>query len=313
MPDAEPAAAGEPASAAVDLAGDLVTTHMFCHTQRVVLAQLREKFPALKPQVEAAELEWNGAFRQAEAGVVVRLNEMLGPEWQAEIAPDLEAAATATMAGLDEAQTVALLAAVKERAKGVMESPEREMLPASDPRFMAKPEEEFLHGHKRRWLSPAGMAAPGMKVTLEVPLSWKEDPPGDPPGLQLWMWSPDGGHGQDVFTVKLMRLPDLPPQEREELYTEKFARRYCSSLRYVSSALDELGGMRVGIIHATAQKEKAGVMVDMHHVCYYVVAGKALVLVMASTTDAGGPEVRRARLQKLEPLMKLVVGSVRLM
>lgn len=295
------------------LVEDLAKTYGFCHTQRVQLAQVRGKFPKLEAQVQAAELAWNSAFSQAEEGVTERLKEHLGAEWpgaEKQAAEELETRATAITAVLDEAGAVAFLTEVGQHAKGVMESPQREMLLATDPRFVAEPEQEFLRGYKRRWPCPGGLKALGRRVSVEAPLSWKEKLPTTAGVTREWVV--DGGHGRDTLSVMLRRLPGVPPPaDAAEFFTEDFGRSFCEDgLTFVSFATSKLGDVPMGIVHGTGHVEQIDGTADMHMVYHYLLKGDTFLVVSFGTTRSGPAEVRQARMKQLEPLMKLVVGSV---
>ncbi len=304
---------GTPGAREVSLREDLGETYSFCHTQRVRLAQVRKKFPKLEAQAQAAELAWNTAYSQAEGGVTERLKKRLAREWpglKVEVDKDVETRAAAVTHALDEAGARAFLTEVRQHAKGVMESPQREMLLAADPRFVAAPEQEFLHGHRRQWLCPEGLKAPGRRVSLETPLSWKEKF-STAPGLTR-QWAMEGGHSDDTASVVLRRLPGVPEAaEVAEMFTEDFARGLCGEgLTLVSFATSKLGDVPHGIVHGTGHVEQFNTTVDAHVVIHYLVKGDTFFAVSVGTSREGPAEVRQARLKQLEPLMRLVVGSV---
>lgn len=77
-----PLASGQAPPIKTTVAQDLAKTFGFCYGQRLSLTQLRQMFPDLETQVMLAEMQWNSAFKEAEAGVRVP-SKAFGPEqWE---------------------------------------------------------------------------------------------------------------------------------------------------------------------------------------------------------------------------------------
>jgi hypothetical protein len=295
------------------LVQDLANTFGFCYGQRLTLTQLRQMFPDLETQIMLAEMQWNSAFKEAEVGVEERLKAFGPDQWEinrAKMIAQFEPILKQQNGKATHELAVNVLEVVQQRAKGVLDSPHREMLLASHPRFVKSPQLEFSMGYTGTFSSKGHSKAKGVDLTVRYPLSWKQFEADRPNIVQKW--TSDGGHGNDIFMVQIRKLPAVPtPQESAELFTGAFANQMFEGggkvLSYTTGRLEKLP---LGIVHFTQTTKRLDVSVDTRGVFYYLIHGDAFISLQFLCYTPGGAEAKDARIKQLDPLIRLIVNSL---
>jgi len=270
-------------------------------------------YPELESQVMIAELRWNIAFQAAEEGVEARLKVLFPDRWadsRAKLIAKWQPILRHQNSKATREMAIKVLELIQQRAKGVLDSPHREMLLSSHPRFAKAPALEFTSGYTGTFSSKGHSKAKDVELTIKYPLSWKKLEADRPNIVQKWI--SDGGHGTDVFMVLVRRFPTLPTaQEKAELFTESFAKEMCESLgKLVSYTTGRLERQPLGIVHFTGTTKRLDLTVDARGVCYYLVQDDAIVALQFMCYAPGDPEVKESRFKQLEPLFKLIVNSL---
>lgn len=295
------------------IAQDLGKTFGFCYGQRLSLNQLRQMFPDLETQIMLTEMQWNSAFKEAEEGVEARLKVFAPDEWadaRTKIIAQIEPILRQQNSKSTREMAINFLEVVQQRAKGVLDSPNREMLLASHPQFVKSPEQEFAAGYTGTFSSKGHPKAKGVELTFRYPLSWKQLEADRPNIVQKW--TSDGGHGTDIFMLQIRKFPDPPtPQESEELFTESFAKEMFEVggkvLSYTTGRLEKLP---LGIVHFTQTTKRLDLSVDTRGVFYYLIHEDAFIALQFMCYTPGGAEAKEARIQQLDPLIKAMVNSL---
>ncbi len=308
-----PPASGQAPPVKTTVVQDLSKTFGFCYAQRQSLTQLRQMFPDLEPQIILAEMQWNSAFKEAEAGVEERLKAFGAEQWEdtrLKLIAQFESVLKPQNSKATREMVINFLEAVQQRAKGVLDSPNREMLLASNPKFVKSPELEFATGYTGTFSSKGHAKAKGVELTIRYPLSWRQLEADRPSIVQKWI--SDGGHGTDIFMVLIRKLPATPtPQELAELFTESYAKEMFDdggkTLSYTTGRLERLP---LGIIHFTQTTKRLDVSVDTRGVFYYLVHEDAFIALQFMCYTPGGPEAKEVRVKQLEPLIKAIVNSL---
>ena len=197
-----PVASGQEPEIKTTLAEDLVRTFGFCYSQRLSLKQLRQKFPDMEAQIMLAEIQWDNAFKEAEVAVEARLKALVPKQWEDErekMFSDFEPIIRQQNSKANREIAAQFLKAVQQRAKGALESPNREILLSSHPMFVKSPELEFATGYIGTFASKGHSKAKGVELSVRYPLSWKQHEADRPNIVQKWISG--AGHGTDVFMI----------------------------------------------------------------------------------------------------------------
>jgi len=310
---AAPRATGQTPPVKKTVSQDLAATYGFCYGQHFSLMQLRQMFPELETQVTLAEMRWNIAFKQAEEGVEARLKALAQGEWEdtkAKMIAQFEPILRKQNSAATRDVAIKFLEVVQQRAKGGLDSPNLEMLLASNPKFVKLPELEFSDGYTGTFLSKGHPKAKGVELTIRYPLSWKQYEADRPNIVQKW--TSDGGHGTDVFMVQVRKLPAMPTeQERAELFTVSFANEMFEyGGKVISYTTGKLERLPLGIVHFTQTTKRLDVSVDTQGVFYFLIFDDSFIALQFMCYTPGGAEAKDARIKQLEPLIKLIVNSL---
>jgi hypothetical protein len=270
-------------------------------------------FPDLEPQIMLTEMQWNSAFKEAEGGVEDRLKEFYPNQWadtRAKMIAQFEPILKEQNSKATREIAIKFLEVVQQRAKGVLDSPNREMLLASHPKYLKSPELEFATGYTGTFASKGHSKAKGVELTVRYPLSWKQLEADRPNIVQKW--TSDGGYGTDIFMVQIRKFPSLPtPQESAEFFTESFAKEMFEdggkTLSYITGRLEKLP---LGIVHFTQTTKRLDVTVETRGVFYYLILDDAFIALQFMCYTPGGAEAKEARIKQLEPLIKSIMNSL---
>lgn len=294
------------------LVEDLARTFGFCLGQHYTLDQLRREHPEMQAQVKLAEMKWNLAFEKAEAGVEARLKEIFGEKWEgvrASMHAQMEPALKQQNSGATPETIASFLQLVEKRSTGVIESANAlEMLLSSDPRFVQAPEQEMARGFIGRFTTKDHPKAKGLELNLRHPLSWKKEEAERPNIVQKW--TSDGGHGTDVFMLQVRRFPaPLTAEEKAEVFSEAMAKELFGAglLSYTTSTLER---MPVGISHFTNTAERLDFKLESRGVSFHLVFQDVWISLQFMCYTPGGAEAREARIKQLDPLIKMIAGSL---
>ena len=308
-----PVARGQEPEIKTTLAEDLVRTFGFCYSQRLSLKQLRQKFPDMEAQIMLTEMQWDNAFEEAEFAVEARLKALVPKQWEEKrekMFSDFEPTIRQQNSKANREIAGQFLKVVQQRAKGALESPNREILLSSHPKFVKSPELEFTTGYIGAFASKGHSKAKGVELSVRYPLSWKQYEADRPNIVQKWISG--AGHGTDVFMIHIRKLSELPtPEEKAEFFTEAFANTMFEDggkpLSYITKRLER---QSVGIVHFTQTTERLDLTIDTRGVFYYLIHEDAFIALQFMCYTPGGADAREARIKQLEPLVKAIVNSL---
>lgn len=295
------------------LQGDLAQTYSFVEAQKMTLSQLASRFPDLAYSAASSEVKWNASFGRAGVATGDRLASLLGDEW-----PKLKETMMAQYAPLISKQNetasreyaLQFFEEVNKRAGGQLSSPVREMLLASHPDYRVAPEQEFARGWVSEFNSAGHSKAKGLEVKLKVPISWVRAEADRPNIVQKWR--SDGGHGDDQMMFQIRLLPDgLSAADRSELFTEAAAIEMAGEGgKLISFKAGKLERLPLGIFHSIVTTERIDVKTTMRNLMYYVVTERHLIMMQFLVISEKGEDFMEQRMKTIEPLTKLIAGSM---
>jgi hypothetical protein len=263
--------------------------------------------------VQIAQLQWDAAFKDAETNVEVRLQALGGESWlqsRALLVAQLEPLLQKQNQQTTEDDALAFTELVQQRAKGVIDSPIREVLLASHPDFIKSPALEFSRGYVGTFSTKDHPKAKGVELILKHPLSWKQQE-GDRPNI-VQKWTSDAGHGADSLMIQIRKLPEAPTEEeRAAFFTEDFAGAlFGDSGKVTRFAVSKLEQLPVGIVHFSQSVQMLETALQLHGVMYYMVFEDAFISVQLMCGGPGNAIDPGKRFLLVEPLMKQIANSL---
>ncbi len=291
---------------------DLVQTYGWYEGQRASLEAIAHSLPELASEATRAHMEFENVFRFGAEGVSKRLQELAGKDWQEMLAKFDEQVATLEGAQFERQTAVDYIAKVRERSRGRIESPMREMLLASTPTYTQQPVLEFRAGYIGAFSTTGEPKAGGMRFSVQHPLSWSPQPVPAPDVVQ--QWTSDGGHGNDHIRLCVAPLPTaISASAVEAAFTEEGARQLLpEGAEFIRFRQGKLHDQPLGIVNFVIKQTAAdGTARPLRCVMYYFIApGKLISLQGLVTAPQNASEAAREdRFTRAEPLFQAVIGS----
>lgn len=283
--------------------------------QEYSLSRIEKEFPELTGGVELARAQFSSTFPDINNKLEKELIQALGESQFQEIAAKLRIRIEKSIAGQNFTNDIAInfLEQVKARSKGKIENPVLEYLLAV--KYTSNPVGEFVDGFRQRYQMDGTGKSQGIKLALQLPLSWAAKEGERPHVVQKWQ--SENGTGMEMMSIEIHDAQGYNPTKKE---MEEFVRSgevkgvVPKGTIYIASGNFNLE-MRTGYwIQATMQGDRAGFEYYQNYLMYQIFfRGKAIGL----TCAAVGPESEKinvnAAFKKVRPLCQQVLNSLVLM
>ena len=289
--------------------------------QKESLNAIRERFPSLAGKVLLAQMTWEKYFAAAEENLEKRLEGIFQNRW-----PDFKRSTVSMakkmlgerMASATVAEAQAYLDDIPKRVKGELVPVMRDMLLASHPEYIQRPEVEFSRGYTTTYSTQGHPKSNGVQMMLKLPMSWARQE-GDRPHI-VQKWKSDAGHGKDEIMIIISDLAEMEPdlakraQASKEIMTEQGARDLLNEVgEFVRFKTGTIEGIPLGICEYFRDSERVDLRFSLRGQWYYFIHQNSFVIIQLSTvemTEEGSQAALGPRLAKFETLMKLVVNSI---
>ncbi|MDB6139233.1 MAG: hypothetical protein JWO94_2305 [Verrucomicrobiaceae bacterium] len=292
---------------------DLTQTYGWYDAQRATLEAIARSLPGLAGEAARAHGEFENVFRAGAEGVSQRLQQASGKDWPGLLSKFDEQSAGLEAAKFDKAAALDYLGQVRERSRGRIESPVREMLLASTPAYAQQPVLEFKAGYTGFFTTVGQPKANGLRFNFKHPLSWS--PQAVPAPDVVRQWTSDGGHGYDYIRLSVVKLPPaLSADAVEAVFTDQGARSLMPEggqfLRFRQGTLND---QPLGILHFIVNPAGGGSSLPpLRCVMYYLILPGNLLSIQGLVTPPPNATeaAREDRFTRLEPLFQAVAGSL---
>lgn len=307
-------ALGQATPVKMPLSTDLMRTYGACLSMRSTIKLIKQQYPGLGLEADAAQAHWDAVFKACEDNLDVRLTEKFGDKWVT-ARPAIEQQGQAAMKILQDNMTEDLARSVIRethlRGTTLADSPVRMLLLASHPDFMKQPEEEIQRGFVTPFSTQGHQKANGVKLNLKVPMSWKPAE-GDRPHI-VQKWTSDAGHGPEIIMLQIAPVSvALNDQPKEVLFTEDLAREYFGQAKLKVSDFKtmKLEARTAGWVKLDGVLERLDTRLETSGISCYFLSGENLVAIHLSCFAKEGSGTSESGRKKLEPLFKHVLNSV---
>ncbi|MDB6073950.1 MAG: hypothetical protein JWO89_1590 [Verrucomicrobiaceae bacterium] len=291
---------------------DLVQTYGWYEGQRASLEAIARNLPELASEATRAHMEFENVFRAGAEGVSKRLQELAGKDWPEMLAKFDEHLATLQGAQFERQAAIDYIAKIRERSRGRIETPVREMLLASTPAYGQQPVLEFRAGYVGSYSTAGEPKAGGMRFSVQHPLSWSAQPAPAPDVVR--QWTSDGGHGNDHIRLCVVPLPTtISANAVDAAFTEEGARSLLpEGAEFIRFRQGKLHDQPLGIVNFMVNQTAAdGTARSLRCVMYYFIAPGKLISMQGLVTSPpnASAATREDRFTRVEPLFQAVMGS----
>lgn len=290
----------------------LAEAYGFMLGQEFTLSRITEEFPELSMDMNLTNASFNSTFPTIKKNLETNLTEAVGEEmfgeWESEWEENIQD--TLGKQQLTKQLAIEYLAKVKRRSKGEIESPILEYMLAVQ--YESHPVDEFLEGFRQRYETTGDGKSQGIKLKLQLPLSWAQKD-GERPHI-VKKWVSQNGTGADVMLLDIRDTGDYTPtdDEVEELVSSDGVREMVpSGAEYIDSGLFSLE-MRKGYwLEMSMNQNRAGIRAYQHFGMYQLFfRGKAIGLSCQTMSPAKDKAKAVNAYKKIKPLCQQVLNSM---
>lgn len=247
--------------------------------QQRSLAQIEQQFPELRRNVKQVWFAfYSGPLGNSLAGIEDEMGRLYGEKWS-ELKPQMDAQMADLLAQqtIDRNQAQEFLDEVAARAKGDIPEEIRSTLLSTVPRYVKFPDEELLDGWKQTFRTKDHPTAKGVDFSISLPASWSRSEGNRPDMVQLFQSS--GGHGSLMCSATVKTLPSITKAERDDFFRADSLSDMCGKTgKALSTATVTLNGRRTGLVVCDGVQEWSSVRVAMRTTNYFVISGRAMIL-----------------------------------
>ena len=280
--------------------------------QEYSLSRIAKEFPELIWGVELARAQFGSTFPNIKTKLETQLKQAMGEKLFQEIAANLRTKLRETLGRQQITSDFAanFLEQVKARSKGEIESPVLEYLLAVE--YSTNPVGEFLDGFRQRYHTEGAGKSQGIKLSMELPLSWaaKED---ERPHI-VQKWTSENGTGMEMITVEIHDAQGYSPTKKE---MEEFVRSgEVKDAAPQGSTYIAAGNFNVEMqtgywMQLATSADRAGWKIYQDYLTYqFFLRGKAISV----ACSASGPESEKLKVneafKRVRPMCQQVLNSV---
>jgi hypothetical protein len=299
------------------LARDIGKAYGFYLGQNYSLSQISKKYPALAGQALLAEKEFDAAFKSSVEGMEDLMQKNVKDEWsklKKEIQTQI--AGSVNINNTSQADAIAFVEQVRERARGNIESPIIETLLIFKSGYEKNPEKEFLDGYKYKYSTDGAGKAKGVAFSVESPITWAAEE-GNRPNI-VQKFTSGNGRGFEFFMVMVKEIPLEPGSQVTEsdvaeiLNPTDIKAFIPDGGVYLGSGkltLEQLPGFWLRYkVNSKRMKDELGLDAIMYTVYY---KNKAIQMQGMIFTSVNGQQINRGgEFQKYEKLFDLMANSL---
>lgn len=290
----------------------ITQTYGYVLGQEFSLSRINKEFPELSISVELARSKFGSSFPDIKAKLETQLKNAMGEKLFEQTASNLRKNLQEKLGSqqITRENAANFLEQVKSRSKGEIESPVLEYLLAVQ--YTANPVGEFADGYRQRYQTDGTGKSQGIKLKLQLPLSWlaKE---GERPHI-VKKWVSENGTGLEIILLDIRDGQGYNPTKKE---MEEFVRSgevkeaVPEGSTYVASGNFTLE-MRTGYWLQMAMPVERAEMKFYQDVLMYqfFFQDKAVGLMC----QAGGPETEKPKVneafRRIRPLCQQILNSL---
>lgn len=290
----------------------LSKSYGFLLGQEFTLSKVEQTFLELKLYCELAKSNFNATFPQAKQKIEAQLIKVMGKQKFYTFKKDFtnQLHHILSQQNINKQNAIQFLELMNRRAKGDIEQPMLGYLLAVQYEF--SPAQEFADGFKKRFLSAGHSKSYGVKLGLQLPVSWAEKEGNRPHIVKKWISENGTGLESIALGIRNMGFRFDNRYEIEELVksgeAKEWAPKGSTCLNFGNFRLENQTGLWLEI---TMTEERVGINVYQHALMSHIFFRDKIISIFCS---AGGPPNRKKSIertfQKLVPLCRQVLNSM---
>lgn len=179
-------------------ADQIMKAFRYVEDQNLRLDTIARDYPDLASQAMAAKKDFADKFGEPDAAIIAMLTAVLPSERAKAVIDNMNLRVAATQgAPLPRDSAERFISRVKDRANGTISSPEIKIFLAL--KYASDPAAEMTDGHVQTYSTKDHSKAGNLKLTLDLPQSWRSAEGGLP--LIVHKWGNQDGSGEFMITL----------------------------------------------------------------------------------------------------------------
>ncbi len=280
--------------------------------QDITLERIKKEFTEFAPAVTIAKAQFSESFPNIKSKLKERLVTALGKELfdKTDLALKKQLLANLRSQLITRELAREFLEQVKERAEGKMDSPFIEYMLAVQ--YQSFPAGEFFDGYLQRFNSDGHRKAQGLKISLQVPKSWKAKVGERPHIVQKWISRNGARFGMIHLDIRETEGYAPTDDEVEAFVASGLIRdEIPQGASYMNSGLFSSEGRTGYWMEMTMLGERIDIDVYLHSLMYQLFfRGKAIGLTCQIADEPKNRIRADERFETLKPLCQQVLNSL---
>lgn len=292
----------------------LAQTYGFVLGQDFTLGRIKEEFPDIRGDADLRRAQFEAAFPRIKEKLETELKRALGEAMFSQVAGEIRKNIQQSLASqqLDRSVAQRFVDSIGLRARGEVESPVLEYLLSV--KYAPNPVAEFSDGYRQRFVVDGKGKSQGIKMSMQLPRSWRGKDGERPHVVQAW--TSENGTGLETILLLVKDAEGYEPSKREaeELVASGAIKESVpEGATFLAAGNFSIEGRPGYWLKMTMTQERAGSLFFQYSALYqFFFHGKAITIMCT----AGGAPTSSERIRikqafdRLLPLCSQVLNSV---
>lgn len=272
-----------------DIRSEIFRAYGFCFGQEYHLKEIDRKFPDLRAKVLLAKTEFDSVYGRTCKFFESQFDSKVKESLTENVKQNLNNVVSKT---INEADS--FLNTVKDRAKGNIPSPTKEILLAYNPVFVQTPEKEFLSGFQKSYQTLGHPKSKGVDFSVKVPQSWFQREGNRPNIIQFFSSKnidTDASLSLMVKDIPLYNGRKLKNSEAKILFSPDLIKDFADGGEVTESKRMILEGQPAGFIVSDQKVERLDLVLWVRTATYIVFYNNKLIILMGGVSSLDRKEL----------------------
>ena len=277
------------------------------------LGLIEKKYPALKPQIQIANLKFDKSFGSSLSTIDSILSSK-GNEWikiKGQLRDKVKSSVNLGSYSFEQIQN--FVSSVESRANGDIPNPIVGTLLTFNPNYLKNPTYEFTDGFKYRFSSKENAKAKGVDFHLDIPKSWLAKEGNRPNIVQKFI--SQNGHGSAMVLILVVELPQatiITEEDVKELaQSEESKDMLPKNSHFINSGFIKIDGLAGMCQEYKLLQTQLDNEILMHTISYSVYYKNKMISIQCSVGSNSSEEANTDDIfMKYKDLFKLITGSL---
>lgn len=288
---------------------ELFQAYGYCYGHQRSIDMIKQQHPQLRFAILQAESDLNVTFGKSCKAVADIFNDSVKTRINGEFDKRF------TNVVISEKEAIEFIETIKDRSRGLIDTPIKETLLTFNPDFRTQPALEFMRGYTKTFSSAGHAKAKGLSIEFRVPLSWLGREGNRPNIVQFF--KAEYGRSNVSMAIQIIELesPESKPLTQREIEA-MFIKSNLKEMvpdggTLIESQAITLEGEKGGMLVYDMTMERLGLQISMRSLAYVVYFRDRLIRLEFSVADEAGNRAESVELfRKNRSLFVMIANSL---